>query len=342
MGEERRRAAPSCTQQARQNAQVGRLHCGAAIISLGSADAPAYPQASTRGKTATAAEPEAATPLACLFDRFDALAIGTTAPKATRPSALRLPAPGPMPPPVSSGPAGRVPAATPPRSPLGPARRVTTSAAPPTRQTGASASARVSFGLTPSVHEYNAVAGPPASSPPCSSHAGRTPYSLAASSQRGRSGSAWSGSRDTRGGHTIAGASPLGVPDFALAEVAEGEEDAASGGEEQAAGNGSVTGVEVAGASSSAAGHGFSGTSFAFATAAATHVTPARSARALGGSGDGDKTPVLLLGGGPVTTAAAAAAQAPDTAGDVRLQAQQLVAGSLPFAGALWRRASAL
>lgn len=181
--------------------------------------------------------------MACLFDRFNSLAVDTTAAKTTTvPSTAggRLPASTPavaqfslrgsacaLPPPASV-----------PRTPLGPARRV---AVPPgARAASAAAMARgsgrvrVSFG-TPVVHRYDsapraerAEGNNAVDESPQPSTAGHTPFGRNAGRGSGRGRGADSSLLGPRivarssGGPS--GVSPLGAPDFEGACIEEGDE----------------------------------------------------------------------------------------------------------------------
>jgi hypothetical protein len=214
--------------------------------------------AATRAAPTTAVED--ATPLARLFDRFDALAIDRAdAPAAATPlppraggpargatlAAAAAAAAAAMPPatPASAAPRAapeRVPALPGSvRTPLGPARRVqaappcaaAAAAAGPASRVPAGSAPRVSF-TTPVVHRYSGAArrnergeegdpGVRAARSPASSTAGHTPYSLASS----RGGGGAKGAAAAR----VAGVSPPGALDFGGADdhtlrLAEGEE----------------------------------------------------------------------------------------------------------------------
>lgn len=295
-------------------------------------------QAAARGKAGCTTEPEAATPLACLFDRFDALAIDASAIKAARPTALRLPAPAATLPASTSAPAARVPAVAPPRSPLGAARRIP-AAAPTTLSTSGPGAARVSFGTTPLVHEYDAAAsatGATASPGPCSSRAGRTPYSLAAGPLRARSACVRSSSAHGGGGG-IAGVSPPCAPNLGLANVQEEDGQVAAIGVDDADDTGDAARTSRLDARRTGIAEASSGSaSFAFAAAATTQGTPERGPSAAAGcSASGAVTPVLLVGGAGMHPAAAVeTGKHVGAAADECEQAQRLVFGALPFAGA--------
>jgi hypothetical protein len=271
--------------------------------------------------TGSALDREFVTPLACLFDRFDALAIDTGTSKrapataAGRPTSAATgggagPAPGAGAAGGSRPPALPPPAITPlavprpsapapgsvPRSPLGPARRVpmappATAARPSRHGPGA---ARVSFG-TPVVHTYGRVAASgdapcasgssddeaEAEETPLPSTAGHTPYSLPGS--RGHSAV----------GAGVAGVSPIGMPVFgspAAEDEDKGEDADAEAGEDCHYSPGEVVVAGADGGGGEPAGFEFFRGAGASSSGAA--ATPARAA------GAGQRTPG---GGGAVT-----------------------------------------
>jgi hypothetical protein len=214
--------------------------------------------------SSAALDREFVTPLACLFDRFDALALDTGTTKRAAASATGRPVSAAAPPGApGAGPSGPVPplGATPlavpahpsatappsaPRSPLGPARRVP---APPggTRPSLLSArrapagGARVSFG-TPTVHTY----GPNTGGLGGGSATVTADAALAAADAALASGSedeaeetplpstaghtpySLTGSRGRGSGRGAGatGVSPIGVPDFGSPGVQEVEDEA--------------------------------------------------------------------------------------------------------------------
>lgn len=180
-------------------------------------------------------DPYTVTPLACLFDRFNALALSTAGNTAGPLSGK--PGPARRPPSATPAGAGAGMAAPAPCSPLGPARRVraTGGAGGASWRGGAPAAAAaargprssgVSFG-TPAIHEFSADAGDtPAratigrgggggggNATPLWSNAGHTPYSLADSSVRGPG--------FLGRGRGIIGVTPVAGPDFDAADWAQ-------------------------------------------------------------------------------------------------------------------------
>jgi hypothetical protein len=306
-------------------------------------------------------EADAATPLACLFDRFDALALdggatGGGAGAAGAPAARRvLPSTGGA---AASGAPLRAP-----KSPLGPARRVDAghegarAGATAARRETAARGARVSFG-TPVVHRYGGggvgAAGAQAAADggggggggrggcpagaaetPLWSNAGHTPYSVSGGRGGGRA----------RG---VLGISPLGGPDFDA--VSEEGDEGGQDGPEDAGEAAAAEGVAAAQASTSSGGGGSAASpqlrdaSFEFCVAApgahasGTPVLTGRPAAHVGGevAGGGPATPVPF-GGNGATAAEAAAAEASGAAGGGGAEAS--IMSALPFARELWGRA---
>ena len=201
-----------------------------------------------RSAAASAAEQDSATPLACLFDRFNSLAVetGATAGKAAAMSTISERAgarmaigatPAVQFPGLHGGACALPPPASVPRTPLGPARRVAmapgASAASAAAVARGSSRVRVSFG-TPVVHRYDSAprrertgAGDAAAGEsPMPSTAGHTPYSRSGGRGSMRGGAAAGGRRGARSSGP-AGVSPLGAPDFDGACIVEGDEAAA-------------------------------------------------------------------------------------------------------------------
>ena len=245
------------------------------------------------------AEDDTVTPLACLFDRFDALAIANTGRTTAPPRTARAP------PSAAGAAAGADTAAAapqPPKSPLGPARRVPgaprRAAATAPRGPWPAAGARVSFG-TPAVHQYRGGgeeggggggggAQQGAAETHMWSNAGHTPYSLAGSSAHG--GRA----------HGLLGVSPLCGPDFDAALEAEEGAGEACIGESRGCGQGG-SGGDVGSSDEEGAGPRLqreSTGSFKFASAAqgaaaedAAVRTPALGVRA---SASDEATPTMF------------------------------------------------
>lgn len=289
------------------------------------------------------------TPLACLFERFDALALDGAATGGASSAA----------PPLAKAGAGTTAGAQPPaknapRSPLGAARRIRGKGDGPTRAgtaqraAPATANGRVSFG-TPVVHRYPKEAGDMAGAggeggeapeTPLWSNAGHTPYSLTGA----HSGGGGVGGRVC----CVLGVSPLGGPDFDV----DGDEDhcligAGDGGEvEGGNGTASAAGREgkeggdfefisgtgagcvprqqlATGASATGQQHGAEGGAFEFFSAAtgAGHTPAPKPA-----GDEGGETPTLFGGHGAAAAQATPAVMPAD--GGVQLSA---AVGVVPF-----------